>query len=139
MNNAGAMRCRQCVRDLDRNVQLLGQRQCASSQSVGKSLAFQVLHDQEVGACGRIVPNIVQHADMRMLQRRDGARLALETLFQLRAGSQARRQNLDRDCAVESGIPRPIHFAHSARTQRKLDFVGAKFRARGQSHAWAQL
>ena len=41
--------------------------------------------------------------------------------------------------AIEASVPGPIYFAHAARTQRRLDFVGTEFRAGGQSHECAQL
>ena len=40
--------------------------------------AVQVLHDQEVDAV--LTPDVMERADVRMIQRRDRARFALEAL-----------------------------------------------------------
>jgi Phage integrase, N-terminal SAM-like domain len=37
------------------------------------------------------------------------------------------------------GVPRPVHLAHAAGTERGNDFIRTKFRARGQSHRCAPL
>ena len=47
----------------------------------GQRLAFQVLHHQEVDAV--LVADVVQRADVRMVQRGDGLRFALEALLHL--------------------------------------------------------
>src|SRR5208337_1575295 len=47
------------------------------------------------------------------------------------------RQNLDRDRPFKPGVACAVDFAHTARTQRGLDFVGTKFGARGECHARA--
>lgn len=48
-----------------------------------------------------------------------------------------RCQNLDRNRAVQSRIPGPVHFTHSTRTKLRLDLVGSKFEARAESHRLA--
>jgi hypothetical protein len=49
-----------------------------------------------------------------MIQRRNGSRLAVEALFGFQVLRQVRRENLDRDGAVEPCIACPIHLAHPA-------------------------
>ena len=58
--------------------------------------------------------DVVERADVRMIERRDRARLALEALAQLRVGRERRRQDLDRDRAVEPRVAGAVDFAHAA-------------------------
>ena len=39
---------------------------------------------------------------------------------------QLRGQNLDRDCPVETGVPRAVDLAHAARAKGAHDLVGAE-------------
>ena len=50
-----------------------------------------------------------------------------------------RSKHLDSDGSVEPSIPCAIHFTHASSTQRRLDFVRAEFRARGEGHVCAQF
>jgi hypothetical protein len=62
-----------------------------------------------------------------MVQGRDGARFALESLLELRIVGQVRWQDLDGDVAFEAGIASAIDFTHAAGTQWGNDLVWAKF------------
>ncbi len=46
-----------------------------------------------------------------------------------------RRQNLDRDGAIEPRIPCTIHLAHPACAKRRLDFIRPEFGPRCEPHA----
>jgi hypothetical protein len=48
-------------------------------------------------------------------------------------------ENFDGYITVEAGIACTVDFTHAARTQRRENFVGPKFRARGYGHKCAQL
>ena len=113
---------------------LLG-RQRSLAQAIGQRLAFQTFHHQEVHAI--LMPHIVQRANVGMVQRRDGARLAIEALLGFRIFRQMAGQNFNRDNTVEARIFRAVHLSHAARAQRRLNFVRTKLRARGQSHVRA--
>src|SRR5512145_2227803 len=75
-----------------------------------QSLALQVLHDEEVDAI--LMTNVMQRAYVRVGQLRDRARLVVEALPELRICSERRRQNLDRDEAIETRINRPVNLSH---------------------------
>ncbi len=45
-----------------------------------------------------------------------------------------RSQNFHRHAAVKAGIAGTVHLAHATCAERRLNFVGAKSGARGQSH-----
>jgi hypothetical protein len=64
--------------------------------------------------------DIVQRADVGMIQRCDSAGLALEAIteFFLR--------DLDCDYAIEPGIASLPHFSHAACTDRRKDFIRAE-------------
>src|SRR5689334_13324284 len=80
-------------------------------QRTSERLAVDVLHDEVVGS------DIVKRADTRMIQRRNGARLTLKALAELR------RRNLDRDSPPEPGVARFPDLAHAARTDGRQDLV----------------
>jgi hypothetical protein len=71
---------------------------------------------------------------MRMLERRNRSRFALEPVAQLQIGGEIRRQNLDGNRAIEPGVTRAIDLAHSPSAERCEDFVGAKARSGLQTH-----
>ena len=83
--------------------------------------------------------DVVQRADVRMIQRRDRTRFTVEAVAQLRIGRELRRQNFDRDRAIEARVARPIDFAHAARANERDDFVDAKLRSSRQGHAVKRL
>ena len=90
-------------------------------------LPFEILEHEEVDAV--LMPDVVQRADVRMIERRDRARLALEALAQLRIRRERRRQDLDRHRAIEPRIARPIDLAHATRADERDDFIGAEVHA----------
>ena len=99
-------------------------------QTVRQCLPFQKFHDQVVGAI--LMANIVQRANIRMIERRDGTGFAVEALLSFGTLRKMVGKDFDRDRAIESRIERTIDFAHTTRTQRGLNLVGPEFRARGQ-------
>ena len=137
MHNAGAMRDLQSFCDFHSNFQQLRQWQSAPAQALGKRLAVEELHDQEVGTVLRA--DVVEMADVRMIQRGNGAGFALETLLKFGIVGEMSGENLDGNGAIEARVFRAVHLAHAAGAERRLNFIGAKSRARGQSHASAQL
>ena len=56
----------------------------------------------------------MQGADVGMIQRRNGARFALKALLQIGVGSKMRRQNLDGNGAVQSGVLGAIDPSHAS-------------------------
>ncbi len=63
-------------------------------------------------------PEIVDREDVRVRKRRDRPGLVLESRQRLRVVGEAFRQDLYRDVATESGIPRAKNLAHPARAER---------------------
>ena len=77
MDDARAMRRVERARDLHRNPQRLVERQRAFRQTIGERLAFDQFQHQRVDAVALFDP--VDRADMRMVERREHPRFALET------------------------------------------------------------
>ena len=136
MNDPRPMRRIERLAHFHADPQGLLQRNRAASQPVGQRFALQILHHQKIDAV--LMPHVVQRADTRMIQRRNRARLAVESLSQLRVGGKMLRQDLDGHVAAQPGIPGAIHLAHSARSQRGHNLVRSKFRSRNQRH-WPRI
>ena len=82
VNDSLAMRCGQRVSQLDRVGDRLIERQCASCEALGERPALDQFHHQVLGSI--LIADIVQGADVRMVQARDGARFAIEAAAELR-------------------------------------------------------
>jgi hypothetical protein len=76
-----------------------------------------------------MLAHVVQGADVRVRQRGDGLRFALEPGAAFRVGTDVSRQDLDGDAAVEAGVAGPVHLAHAACPDGGLDLVRAEARA----------
>ena len=85
-------------------------------------LALEVFEHQVVRA------DVVHLADVRVVERGDRVRLALEALEVL--GGHL----FDGDDAVEARVAGSIDFAHAAGADDGFDFVGAEARSRGEGH-----
>ena len=103
----------------------------------GERFALEVLHHQEIDV--GFVTDVVQRADVRMAQRRDRARLALEPLLHLGVVSPMRRQHLDGDRSRQPRVRGFVDFAHAAGADRGDDFVGSESSARAQRHVISPL
>ena len=77
-----------------------------------ESLALQELHRDDGLPIAFI--NVVNRADVRMVQRRRGVRFALKTLQSLAALREFLRQELQGDKPVEFGVLRFVDHAHPA-------------------------
>ena len=91
-----------------------------------------VFHDDEGDAA--LFADVMDRADVRMAELRDGLRLTLEARPPRGVVHHGGRQHLDRDVAVEPRIVRPVDLAHPARAEQAHDFVGAESRAGGNRH-----
>ena len=110
--------------DLLRNRERLRERNRALCDPLGKRRAFNQLHDQRMDPV-RVFES-VDVCDVRMVERRQHLRFALETRESLRVGGEEVRQNLDGDVTVQPRVACPIDFAHSAGPEGGQDFVGAE-------------
>ena len=103
--------------DLQRVVHglLLGDRTCVELPA--QRLAFQKLHDGVGDAV--LVAEVVDGKDVRMRQRRDGLRFALEPRERVGIRGDGLGQDLDRDVPIELLVPRPVDLSHPTRAERR--------------------
>ena len=81
-----------------------------------------------------LTADVVERADVRVVERGDRAGFALEPLAELRVAGEVRRQDLDRDGAIETRVARLVDLAHPARAERRHDFVRTESRTGGERH-----
>ena len=123
MKNAGPVRLLEALGNLagDAKKLLLREtRSTGSADTIGQRLALDVLQDQVVSA------NVVDLADMRMIERGDRARFLLEPSAMLLG------EPFHRDDTIEPRVACFPHFSHAAAAQEGQDFIGAEPRTRSQ-------
>ena len=102
----------------------IGRGDGAASEAVRQRLALDELHDQGQDAIA--VLEAVNGANVRMIERCQRPRLALEPRQPIRIVGERGWKDLDRHVAAKSGIPRPVNLAHAARTERSYHVVGTE-------------
>ena len=113
------------------HVERLGERQRPPREPLGQRLALEPLHDQEVDAV--LVADVVERADVRVIERRDRARLALEARAPIRRrAANSWRQDLDGHSPVQPRVAGAVDLAHAARAERPDDLV------RPEAGAWVE-
>ena len=80
---------------------------------LAQRLAIDKLHRDEMHAFS--FANLIDVSDVRMIQRGRGLRLLNEAPHSIGVSREIRRQNFERDIAIELVVARAKHFAHSAR------------------------
>ena len=144
MDDARAVRLVERIADLNRDPQCVLRLQsapcrvaatAAAGEAFGDRLPFQMLQHEEVDAV--LVADVEQGADVRMIQRRDRARLAFEALAQLRVGRERGGENLDRDRPIEPRVAGLVDLAHAACPEGGEDLVRAEAGAGGQGQTLA--
>ena len=121
VDDALAMRGVERVGDVLAVAQHLVQRDRAARDPRLQRLALQQLHHHELLA--GVLADVVQRADVRMIERRDGARLAEEALHRLRLATRFLGQELDRDLAAQPQVLGGVDHAHAAAAERLLDSI----------------
>ena len=134
MDDALAVRLVERVGDLGRDLQRLVERQRPLLEARGQRLAVEMRHDEVVRAVD--VADVVDAADVRMVERGDGARLALEAGARIGIASDLGRQDLDRDRAIEARVAGSVDLAHAARADLGGHFIRAEASARTERHSF---
>ena len=117
MNDARAVRLVESFRDLRAILENVGNRHWTALDPVGERLTLEQLHHQ-VG-----IADVVQRTDIRMIELRDDARLALETELQLLVLREFGRQHFNGNAAIETDVAAAPHLSHAARADRSDYFV----------------
>src|SRR6185503_7921084 len=124
MRDALPVRRVKCVGHLGANFERLRQRQRPFRQTVSKRLAFQVFDNEVIGVA--FAADVIENADVRMVQIRDGVGLALEALAQFRPVGEMTAEDFNRNHAAESRIAGTIYLAHAAGPDGRQHLVWAK-------------
>ena len=111
MHDAGAVRLVESPGDFRAVAKSLFQRQRAFDEALSQRFAFAILHDEEISIT--LPADIEEGADVRMVERGDRLRLALETLPLIRGRRGSGLKDLERHGAVQAGIARLVDFPHS--------------------------
>jgi hypothetical protein len=101
-------------------------------QASGKGLALEERHDDEVRAAG--FADIEDSADVGMIEGGDDPRLALEPDAGDGIARHVRRQQFDRNAAIEPRVTGPVDLAHATSADRGDDLVGPETNARFDGH-----
>ena len=91
-------------------------------QRAAQVLAFYILHDKIVR------PNVVQMADVGMVESRNCTRFASKPLGELGV------RDFDRYITIQPGIMGTINLTHPAFTDRRKNLVRAEFVTYGERH-----
>src|SRR6185436_2459871 len=137
MDDAMAMRGVERRGDLDGAPDRLVRWQRAFGNSIRERLALEARHHEEVRPL--VLADVVQGADVGVIESADRLGLALEALAAIGIGCRFIRQDLDRDGAIEPAVLRPVDLTHPARAERRDDFVRAEAGAGSQAHGLANL
>ena len=86
-------------------------------------MAVEQLHDDEVLAV--VLADVVDRADVRVVERRGDARLPPESLERVGARGELGRQELQRDLAAEADVFGAVDDAHAAAAEAIEDPVVA--------------
>src|SRR5215469_4029145 len=105
------MRGGEPIFDLARNSQCFIQRYASSVDPMRQCRSFHQLHDHVIG------PNVVQRADVGVIQRRNGASLALESFVEPLFG------DFDCNSSAEPRVLSSIDIAHTAGPNQFLDSI----------------
>jgi hypothetical protein len=132
VHDAAAVRLVERVGDFDSNAQSLVWRQRLARQARGQGFAFQVLHHQEVHAV--LAADIVENADVGVLQARDGPGLTLKPGAEIRIRTEVGGKDFDGDGALQPRVARLVDLAHAARAQCADDLIRPELGAGGQGH-----
>ena len=79
-----------------------------------------------VGGLATHLSDVVECADVGIVERGYALRLSREPLAELSISSERRGQNLDRDDAIEARVASAIHFAHASGTEGAEYLVGSE-------------
>jgi hypothetical protein len=127
------MRLRQPVADLDGHVEGLLESQRTPRDRLPERLALVVGHHEIELAVGRLI-DLVDGADIGMVERRGGPRLPQKPLLGPLITREVRREHFDRHDAVEARIAGPVHRPHAAGPEWGNDFVRAEASANTERH-----
>ena len=133
MHDARAVRFGQPLPDLRSDVDGVVHLQRPARDPLLERLPRVVRHHEVELPVGRLV-DLVDGADVRMIEGRRGLGFLQEPLLGGLVAGQIRWQQLNGDLALEAGILREVDDAHAALAQLGPDLVRAERGSGGQGH-----
>ncbi len=124
VHDAGRVRDVQAIGQCGGNVEECSEINRTAKQPLLQRFAVQQLHDNERPTIR--VTDVVDRADVGMLQSGHRSRFALRSLSRLRGISQMRGDNLDRDVASQARIAGLVNLTHGTGAERRDDLVWAQ-------------
>jgi len=112
MDNSFGMRGGKGVRDLRAKIGDLLRGQPLALQTVLESLPFEQLHHQE--GAPFILANIVERANMRMIERGGGTRFPQKAFERRGVRAKTFRQKFERHAASQTRIFRLVYHSHAS-------------------------
>src|SRR4051812_24805201 len=112
MDDAGVVGGRQCAGDSGGDVDHFANVEPARGHPLAQRFAFDVLGGDVMRAA--VLADLINRDDVRMIERRGRARLALKAAYALLVPRESHRQQLERDLAIERLILGKIALAHPA-------------------------
>src|SRR6266852_6271581 len=127
----------QTLRNLRRDFNHLSHWQQAGDEQLAQRFSLYQFHRDVVR--GTVPSELIDGNDIGVVEGRCRARYLLEAVQPVTVCGECGGQKLDRNTAIKSRIPRPVHLSHDARPKWGLDLIRTEFCARGQCHPWASL
>ena len=118
------MRGGQRVGEGDRDLEELRQRHAAAGYQLVERAPLDQLHRQEPDAVGLL--DRVDRDDVRVVERGNGARFALEAGEPSGSRANGGGQHFDRDVAAQPRVARAVDLAHAAGAERSQDLYGPR-------------
>src|SRR5262245_27658269 len=120
MNDAAAMHRPQCREHATHDLESFLNWQCTPSDSRGQSLTLKELHSDIKPAT--VFPDLVELANIRMVEAGSDSRLAFETLPSLRTDTRC-SHCLDGNGTIQSVVVTCIHHTHAAFAECTRDAI----------------
>ena len=137
VHDAGLVRGLETLRDLTAHVDGFVDGQRTAREPRGEVLTGDELHREEARVVHLI--DAVDARDVRMVQRRERLRLALEATQPLLVLGEALGQDLDRDLTPQARVLGPVDLAHPPGPEGTEDLVVGERLACGEGHAVQSL
>ncbi len=132
MNDPGRVRLADRIGDLCGIFHDVFERQTMAGSQLLERAAAHVLHGDEVHPI--LLRDLVNRDDVGMIQRGRSLSFVHEPPPAVGIGDLVRRQNLQRNKAIEPGVARLPHLAHASRAEQRDDFVRAEADTWSQAH-----
>ncbi len=132
MDDPALVRRVQRVGDLTGDIESVFQRNRTTRDAIRQCVPVDEFEHQRAEAVALL--ESVDGRDVRMVERGQQPRLALEAGEPVRIGREEARQDLDRDVAPELRVAGAVHLAHPARTNGGLNFVRTEASTGWQGH-----